>query len=140
MKVPSQLIFEWPALQRWKISEAVLPPGSEIQFRAPNVWGQYRPHILAILAALILQGAMITWLFYERWRRLAAETQSMQQMHEMARMNRFATAGELSASLAHEIRQPLAAISASGTAGLSWLKRPVPNLDEICEALERSES
>jgi len=136
VKVPSQLIFEWPALQRWKISEAVLPPGSEIQFRAPNVWEQYRPHILAILAALILQGAMITWLFYERWRRLAAEAQSMQQMHEMARMNRFATAGELSASLAHEIRQPLAAISASGTAGLSWLKRPVPNLDEVCEALE----
>jgi signal transduction histidine kinase len=136
VKVPSQLIFEWPALQRWKISEALLPPGSEIQFRAPNVWEQYRPHILAILGALILQGAMIAWLFYERWRRLAAEAQSMQQMHEMARMNRFATAGELSASLAHEIRQPLAAISASGTAGLRWLKRPVPNLDEVCEALE----
>jgi Signal transduction histidine kinase regulating C4-dicarboxylate transport system len=60
----------------------------------------------------------------------------MQQMHEMARMNRFATAGELSASLAHEIRQPLAAISASGRAGLSWLKRQVPNLDEVGEALE----
>jgi signal transduction histidine kinase len=136
VKVPSQLIFEWPALQRWKISEALLPPGSEIQFRAPNVWEQYRPHILAILATLILQGALITWLFYERWRRLAAEAQSMHQMHEMARMNRFATAGELSASLAHEIRQPLAAISASGRAGLSWLKRQVPNLNEAREALE----
>jgi signal transduction histidine kinase len=136
VKVPSQLIFEWPALQRWKISEALLPPGSEIQFRAPNVWEQYRPHILAILAALILQGALIAWLFYERWRRLAAEAQSMHQMHEMARMNRFATAGELSASLAHEIRQPLAAISASGRAGLSWLKRQVPNLNEAREALE----
>ena len=136
VKVPSQLIFEWPALQRWKISEALLPPGSEIQFRVPNVWEQYRLQILAILAVLILQGVMITWLLYERWRRLAAEAQSMQQMHEMARMNRFATAGELSASLAHEIRQPLAAISASGRAGISWLKRQVPNLDEVGEALE----
>src|SRR5262249_53630441 len=136
VKVPSQLIFEWPALQRWKISETVLPPGSEIQFRVPSVWEQYRLHILAILAALILQGALITWLLYERWRRQAAEAQSMQQMHEIARMNRFATAGELSASLAHEIRQPLGAISAAGRAGLSWLKRPVPNLDEVREALE----
>ena len=136
VKVPSQLIFEWPALQRWKISEASLPPGSEIQFRVPSVWEQYRLHILAILAALILQGALITWLLYERWRRQAAEAQSMQQMHEIARINRFATAGELSASLAHEIRQPLGAISAAGRAGLSWLKRPVPNLDEVREALE----
>jgi len=136
VKVPSQLIFEWPALQRWKISESVLPPGSEIQFRVPSVLEQYRLHILAILAALILQGALITWLLYERWRRQAAEAQSMQQMHEIARMNRFATAGELSASLAHEIRQPLGAISAAGRAGLRWLKRPVPNLDEVREALE----
>ena len=60
----------------------------------------------------------------------------MQQMHEMARMNRLATAGELSASIAHEIRQPLAAISVSGQAGLNWLKRQVPNLNEVREALE----
>ena len=40
-KVPSQLIFEWPALQRWKISESRLPPGSEILFREPTVWERY---------------------------------------------------------------------------------------------------
>jgi ABC-type uncharacterized transport system substrate-binding protein len=32
-KVPSQLIFEWPALQRWNISESRLPPGSEVLFK-----------------------------------------------------------------------------------------------------------
>jgi two-component system, LuxR family, sensor kinase FixL len=57
-------------------------------------------------------------------------------VNELARMNRFATAGELSASIAHEIRQPLAAISASGQAALSWLKRQVPNLDEAHKAIE----
>ena len=36
----------------------------------------------------------------------------MQRMSELARMNRFATAGELSASIAHELKQPLAAIIA----------------------------
>ncbi|MGB8281715.1 MAG: hypothetical protein WCE74_12325, partial [Pseudolabrys sp.] len=33
-KVASPLIFEWPALQRWGISEKSLPPGSEILFRS----------------------------------------------------------------------------------------------------------
>ena len=57
-------------------------------------------------------------------------------MNELARMNRFATAGEMSASIANELRQPLSAISISGQAGLSWLKRQVPNLDEARNALE----
>ncbi len=38
-------------------------------------------------------------------------------------MNRYATAGELSASIAHELRQPLTAIAMFGNAGLNWLKR-----------------
>ena len=37
-KVPSPLIFEWPALQRWGISESSLPSGSEVLFHNPTVW------------------------------------------------------------------------------------------------------
>jgi signal transduction histidine kinase len=44
------------------------------------------------------------------------------------------SAGELSASIAHEVRQPLSAISISGEAGLRW--REVPDLDEVSKALE----
>jgi signal transduction histidine kinase len=57
-------------------------------------------------------------------------------VNELARMNRFATAGELSASIAHEVSQPLAAISASGEAGLILLNGRNPNLDEVRKALE----
>jgi signal transduction histidine kinase len=46
-------------------------------------------------------------------------------------MNRFASAGEMSASIAHEIRQPLAAIANNGSASLNWLKRKAPDLDEV---------
>jgi signal transduction histidine kinase len=48
---------------------------------------------------------------------------------ELARMNRVVTAGQLTASIAHEIRQPLSSISTFGNAGLNWLKREPPNLD-----------
>ena len=90
----------------------------------------------AVIAALLLQSALIGWLIYEYRRRQIAEADSLQRVNELARMNRFATAGELSASIAHEIRQPLAAISLSGQAALSWLKRQVPNLDEVRNVLE----
>jgi two-component system sensor kinase FixL len=95
-----------------------------------------RIHIVAVFAALTPQGALITFLLYEHWRRQAAEARSMQQMQELARMNRITTIGQLSPSFAHEIRQPVASIASSGSAGLNWLNREVPDLDEIRLALQ----
>ena len=43
----------------------------------------------------------------------------------------------MTASIAHEIKQPLGAISANAQAGLRWLKRPEPNHAEAEAALER---
>jgi signal transduction histidine kinase len=43
----------------------------------------------------------------------------------------------LAASMAHEIKQPLAAIVANGNAGLRWLARTPPNFDEAREALDQ---
>jgi C4-dicarboxylate-specific signal transduction histidine kinase len=76
-------------------------------------------------------------LFYERRRRRFAEVESRQRLFELAHMNRAATAGALSASIAHEIKQPLAAIAANGSAALRWLRRATPDLDEAQESLER---
>jgi signal transduction histidine kinase len=128
-------MFDWRQLQRWSISESRLPPGSEVHFREPTAWDQYRFHILAILAAVLLQAALICWLIYEHWRRQVAEADALHRMAELARLNRFATAGQLAAAIAHEIRQPLSAIASSGNAGLNWLKRRVPNLEEARSAL-----
>ena len=55
---------------------------------------------------------------------------------ELAHMNRRATAGELAGSIAHELRQPLAAIIASASAGQNWLQRKVPNFDEAKQAFQ----
>src|SRR5262245_61451651 len=50
--------------------------------------------------------------------------------------NRVATAGEMTASIAHEIRQPLAAIMANGQAALRWLQRQVPDIEEAMSAVQ----
>jgi PAS domain S-box-containing protein len=56
---------------------------------------------------------------------------------ELAHAVRVATLGELTASIAHEVNQPLAAIVANGEAALRWLRRPVPDQDEAGAAIER---
>jgi PAS domain S-box-containing protein len=56
---------------------------------------------------------------------------------ELGRMARFTTVGAMTASIAHELRQPLAAIVTNGNAGLRWLDRPSPDLNEVRTALQR---
>ena len=62
--------------QGWGISESLLPAKSEIRFREPTVWEQYRKLILAAFAVFLLQATLIAWLIYERGRRQVAELES----------------------------------------------------------------
>jgi C4-dicarboxylate-specific signal transduction histidine kinase len=55
---------------------------------------------------------------------------------ELARVARLTTIGELAASIAHEINQPLPAIATNGHAALRWLGHAMPNVSEATEALK----
>ena len=46
--------FDWREMRRWGISESRLMPGSEIYFREPTVWEQYRAQILTVCAVILL--------------------------------------------------------------------------------------
>ena len=59
------------------------------------------------------------------------------RMSELRVTNRRAIAGQLSASIAHEINQPLAAIASNGSAALRWLSQKNPDLNEVRSCLER---
>ena len=56
---------------------------------------------------------------------------------ELAHVSRVTTLGELAASIAHEVNQPLAGIATNAGAGLRWLAAELPNLDEAREAIRR---
>ena len=56
---------------------------------------------------------------------------------ELARVSRLTTMGELTASIAHEVNQPLAAIVASGNACRRWLAGARPNLDRARDSIDR---
>ena len=66
--------FDWREMQRWGISERRLPPGSEIHFRNPTAWDQYRAQILLVCAVVLVQSALIAWLIYTRRKRRRSET------------------------------------------------------------------
>ena len=65
-----------------------------------------------------------------------AEEALQQAQAELAHVTRVATLGELAASIAHEVNQPLAAIVADAAASLNWLAPPRPDLERVREALE----
>jgi PAS domain S-box-containing protein len=56
---------------------------------------------------------------------------------ELAHVSRVTTMGELAASIAHEVNQPLAGILTNANASLRWLLRDSPNITEACEAVRR---
>src|SRR5262249_38160343 len=128
-------VFDWRQLQRWGISEHRLPLGSEIRFRSPTAWEQYHWQIILIAAALVIQSLLIARLFYEHRRRRQAEVEASRRMTELAHMNRSAAIGQMSASIVHEINQPLAAIVTNAGTGLRWLAKDTPNIEKAAHAL-----
>ncbi len=56
---------------------------------------------------------------------------------ELARVSRFTIMGELVASIAHEVNQPLAAVITNSDAALRWLALEKPNYEEVVAALRR---
>jgi C4-dicarboxylate-specific signal transduction histidine kinase len=72
-------------------------------------------------------------------RKLAREERErLRQAHaEIAHINRVTTMGELTASLAHEVNQPIAAAVTDANTCLRWLKRDHPDLEEAREAALR---
>jgi PAS domain S-box-containing protein len=69
--------------------------------------------------------------------RKRADEKLRQAQAELSHVARVTTLGELAASIAHEVNQPLAAVVTNGEACLRWLLRDVPVLEEVRSSVER---
>jgi PAS domain S-box-containing protein len=74
-------------------------------------------------------------------KRVEAEARENEQRYreaqlELAHANRVATMGELAASIAHEVNQPLTGVVANAEACLRWLRRGTPDVDAACRSVE----
>jgi C4-dicarboxylate-specific signal transduction histidine kinase len=80
------------------------------------------------------QGAAFVLDLSERKR---AEADARKMQLELAHANRVATMGQLTASIAHEVKQPIGAAAANAAAALHWLGAQPANLQETRSALDR---
>ena len=69
----NRYVFDWRQLRRWGIREQNLPEGSQVAFREPSLWEEYRAYITTGAAAILLQSLLITALLVNRRKRLRAE-------------------------------------------------------------------
>ena len=128
-------IYDWRELQRWGISESRLPAGSEVRFREFSLWERYRWQMAAIFFALLLQTPLVGWLLFEHDRRRIVEVKLHARELEVIHLNRTATAGALSASVAHELNQPLGAIQSYAEAATLYLRANPPNIERAEQIL-----
>ncbi len=129
-------IFDWRALQRWNIGEDLLPRGSVVRFKPPSMWREYGWYIGAALVIVVLQSATIAALILQRRRRQRAEIEALQQRAALAHVARVSLMGELAASLAHELSQPLTAIFANAAAGSKALRQGQYDAAELADILD----
>jgi signal transduction histidine kinase len=127
--------YDWREMQRWGISESSLPEGSKVLFREPTVWDKYRWQLALLASVILIQGALISLLLHEYRSRRLAEVEARQRMVELAHVNRYAAAGELTTSIAHELNQPLGAILTNAETAELMLRGASPNLPEIADIL-----
>jgi signal transduction histidine kinase len=124
-------------LLRWNFSERNLPKDTVVAFGEPTLWEEHRTLVLATIFVVLVQAILITALLMQIVRRRRAEAASRAALSDLARVSRLTTIGEMTASIAHEINQPLGAIVTNGEAGLRWLGNTVPDLNEVRAALTR---
>jgi signal transduction histidine kinase len=120
-------MFDWRQLRRWNLDESRLPPGSIVLFGTLSLWDTYKSYIAGGIAIVVLETALILALLANRaqlrrahaaareseLRRLDAEREVQRERNELAHALRLTTLGELTASIAHDLGQPLAAILAN---------------------------
>jgi PAS domain S-box-containing protein len=125
-------------MDEWK---AALTEGKplETEARLRRSDGEYRWLLIRAVPLRDETGKIVKWYGASadiEDRKRAEETLRKAQA-ELAHITRVTTMGELAASIAHEVNQPLSAIVNNGSACLRWLNGAAPDLDEAREAARR---
>lgn len=135
--MPTTLQVDWRQIERWGIDQRAIPAGTIVKFRSPSFWEAYRNVAIITAAVMLLQAAVIATLLLEHRRRRSAEMAMQAQRIELAHASRLAVAGELTASIAHEINQPLGAVQTSADAADLLLQAGGDRREELVRIVTR---
>jgi signal transduction histidine kinase len=136
---PAQVV-DWRALERWGLSEARLPSGTEVLFRTPTLWQEHRAMVLIAVGVLGIQSLLIAGLLYQRRARRKAEIQSQRNLALAADANRRQTMSALTSSIAHELSQPVSSMIHNAQAARMMISARRATPDAMGEILSDIES
>lgn len=106
----ARCLLDFRALQRWDIPDSTIPDDCEIRFLPQAIWRDYPVQVAVAAAAVAALAALVVTLLVQRRRRHQADLAVQQLRNTLFHASRLAAVGEMSASIAHEINQPLGAI------------------------------
>ncbi|CAB3787793.1 Adaptive-response sensory-kinase SasA [Paraburkholderia caffeinitolerans] len=133
--MPSHCVANVAEFERFGLSVASLPADCQLVNFPPSIFREYRGTMLTLLAVVIAQALTIVALLAQRRKRRDAEAEAAARSNELARAARFAAAGELSASIAHEVGQPLGAILSNADAAELIVTSQHADVGELQEIL-----
>jgi PAS domain S-box-containing protein len=133
------------AMDDWRAALAAGEP-FEKEARLRRADGEYRRFLLRFVPLRDEQGTIVEWYAAstdiedlkraeEELRRQEARLRDAQM--ELAHANRVTATGQLAASIAHEVSQPIAAALTNANAARRWLGAEPPDLEEVRQALGR---
>ena len=128
--VANTFVVDARQLRRWGMSDKRLPAGTEVLFQEETPWRRYRVAVFLTLGVIGAELALIGLLLLERRRRQRAQHLVEEAQRQLAHMGRVAVVGELMATIAHELRQPLTAIRANAQSGVKVVTRGVGHLGD----------
>jgi PAS domain S-box-containing protein len=116
------------------------PFEDEVRIRSRN--GEYRWFLLRGVPLRDERGNIVRWyataIDIDDRKRAEEQRERLRQLEaDLAHIDRVSLLGELAASIAHEVNQPLSGVVSNGSACLRWLAGDAPNLEEAREAARR---
>ncbi len=132
-------LFDWRQLKRWGIPEHRLPEGSIVIHRQESFFEKYKWLVIGTIVFIAVQSYLVGFLIVlnRKQRKLSANLMAAEgRYRRLLRVERASRLGELSASLAHEINQPLAAALSSTQAALRFLQAKPINIERLREILQ----
>src|SRR6267378_1823350 len=126
------------AMEKWSVNRVSGEP-YEDEMRLRRADGQYRWFLIRTVPLRDEHGNIIRWYGTgtDIEDRKVAEKALQETQTALTRVTRATVVGELTASIAHEVNQPLGAVVTNANAALRWLNGKPPNLNEAQEALQR---
>lgn len=131
----SRCIVDARQLQRFGIPQERVPADCEVRFAEVPFLRQYWWQALLVAGVIAAQALLIAQLLLQRRQRRLAEARLQKNRSQLLHASRLAVAGELTASIAHEINQPLGAILSNSEAAEMLLASGRAEPDELLQIL-----